>query len=48
MWSRSHTRIRDVLLGVIIALGVIGLLAGWNKKSVDMKQQPTMENTAGE
>ena len=47
MWSRSQTRIHDVLLGVFIAFGVMCLQVVWNNESVYMKQQAMMENTAG-
>ncbi|XP_078344361.1 uncharacterized protein LOC144629975 [Oculina patagonica] len=49
MWQRSTIRIREVLLGVLIGLGIAGLLVVWRTKGVRdyMKQTPMMKYNAG-
>ena len=48
MWQRSRIRLRELLLGVIIGLGVAGLLVVWKNEDVSMKQKSTIKYNTGE
>ena len=46
--SQGRIRIRAVLLGVVIGLGVAGVLVVWTNEGVYMTQISVMRNNAGE
>ena len=43
MWHRSRIRLREILFGVVIGLGVAGLLVAWKNEGVCMKQKSTIK-----
>ena len=45
--SQGRFRIRAVLLGVLIGLGMASILVIWTNKSIYMKQKPVMRYNAG-
>ena len=45
--SQGRIRIREVLLGVLIGLGVAGVLVMWTNESVYMKHKPVMRYSTG-